>query len=110
MKAIKEFLKPNRWKIILFIIILLFLSVYISEYISELSDFAKGFPMGCLGNMTGGCSPTGREGMAFCWDAVEINKPCFVANLFILTIGLYLLSCLIYFIIKKIKRSIAKPY
>jgi len=106
MKAIKDFLKPNWWKIILFIIILLFLYVYMSEYMGgELWDF----PMSCIGNMTGGCSPTGEEGINLCWDAYERSKPCLIANLFILTIGLYLLSCLIYLIISKIKRLIIKP-
>jgi len=100
MKWIKEFLKPNWWKIIL-------LSLFL--YTSKLWYVAEGFPIVCLGNMTGGCSPTGEKGIELCWDAYKISKPCFITNLFILAVGLYLLVCLSYFIIVKIKRLITKP-
>jgi hypothetical protein len=88
MKAIWTFLKPNWWKIIIFgIVIIITFSVGVERY-SYPVYFKKPF-----------VSP-------LYFIKVETN---FYLSLFILLIYWYLLACLIYFIIAKIKRLITKP-
>lgn len=95
MKAIKEFLKPNRWEIIIFLIILISLFSSLEGFISDNILFC-GIPEGC--------PPSSEEGKIKLLDTY-LNPNILRVVLYISS---YLLACFIYFIIKKTKRLIGK--
>ena len=88
----KEFLKPNRWKIGMFLIVLIFLFSLIERFISDNILFC-GIPEGC--------PPSPEEGKIKLLNAYLNPNTLRI----VLYIAFYLLSCLIYFIYKKIKKK-----
>ena len=100
----KEFLKPNWWKVRIFIIIVL-LSIVLGILLHDDSFtcpdcFANsyGFPLPFY-------RPSGIGGVAGAPYPAFFNPVTFLLNLVVF----YLFTCLIYFTTTKIKRLTAKP-
>lgn len=90
MNAIKEFLKPNLWKVVLFIVLSAFflLSERHTVIGGELIVLIKGFPLPI------------ETGDDFSWTQ---GNPLLIVYLIVDLIFWYLLACLIYFIFTKLK-------
>ncbi|HDZ54358.1 MAG TPA: hypothetical protein ENI19_01615 [Candidatus Nealsonbacteria bacterium] len=114
MKAIKEFLKPNWGKVGIFIAIIVLVYVMISQFEFGITLLFASDNCGRLN-----CPPPFVQEVKFnplifpfanFLHRVEesLSSPINLLGIFIVLLYYYLLACLIYFIIKKIKRLIVK--
>jgi len=126
MKAIKEFLKPNWWKVIIFILIavLAILSITSTALATPPCSLERPCPLGSGKYVITPLSFTGL--IVFYWPTAPIvwllsslgsadSSIELIMRALLLILGIaitlfywYLLACLIYFVFTKVKRMISK--
>ena len=114
MKAVKEFLKPNWWKGLIWIVIVVFIFVlFAGGFIRIKCKYANEFLIGSVvSSFAPPCEPEFNPiifpflNSLQNWESLEILV--IIYYLFLL-FYYYLFACLIYLIIAKIKRLITKP-